>query len=460
MPETSKPALDPAATAAHNDAIIRQQAAQDAAGHSTVLTDADLKSTSDAMDRLAEAQAKSKEDAAVAAQKTSEEIAAAAQAAKEAAGKTPEEIAAAAEAAKKSADDAAAARTAELEKAETFFKDSPKLPPNASPKSGEAFNSIKIKAAQEISARDQQLETLRKEKTALEELLKNPVPPELEKEISELREWRAKLDVEADPKFKEFDKAINGTRDFIYAQLQANPNVNESLIEQIKKFGGPDMIKWDKIFAGLNDPTLQRIIESKIADIEMAKFNKTQAINTAKTNIKQYVGERTKQFEQTSKAHTEATQKHLSEFVGKFDWMKEQKIDAGLDVDKRKIAEEHNAFVSQLQQELLGALNDDSPEMRAIQIAGMAQLVNLDRVHKSTVAELATAQKALKEANDTIAKFKAGSTSRLRESGAASAAAQPVKPDEGKLFNTPAIQALDDLATQMMETRARAAAGA
>src|SRR6185503_11360017 len=410
MPETAipaKPVVDPAAAvAANNDAIVRQQAAQDAAGHSTVLTSDDLKSTSDAMDRLAEEQAKAREAAA----KTPEEIAAADKAAKEAAGKTPEEIAAADAAAKKAADDAAAAREAELTQAETFFKDAPKLPPNASPKSAEAFSGIKIAAAKEISAREQQLETLRKEKAALEERLKSPIPPELEKEVTELREWRAKLDGEADPKFKEFDKTIDGTREFIYAQLQANPNVGEALIAQIKKFGGPDMIKWDKIFAGLNDPTLQRIIESKIADIEMAKFNKTQAINTAKTNIKQYLGDRAKTFEQSTKAHTEATQQHLSAFISKFDWMKEQKTE-GLDAEKRKAAEEHNAFVGQLQQELLGALNDDTPEMRALQIAGMAQLVNLDRVHKATVEKLTTTEKLLKEANETLAKFKASGTS-------------------------------------------------
>src|SRR5688572_16848095 len=120
---------------ANNEEVIRKQAAQDAAGRSTTLSPEDLNDSMSALDRLAEAQSKEKEVIPEAGAVTPET-------------KTPEEIAAAAkaaeEAAKKAADEAAA-RTAELAKAdETFFKDSPKLPPNASPKSSESFNSIKL----------------------------------------------------------------------------------------------------------------------------------------------------------------------------------------------------------------------------------------------------------------------------------------------------------------------------
>src|SRR6185369_5758814 len=249
-----EPVLDASTDAtAHNAEVARKLAEQDAAGRTTTAAPADLADSSSALDKLAEAQAKEKEnppeDAAPEVTPTTPEV-------------TPEEKAKADEAAAK----AAADLKADQERAEAFFKDAPKLPPNASPKSSEAFNSIKIRAAKDISERDAEIEKLRKEIAERDEKLKNPLPPETEKEIKELREWRAKLDVDADPKFKEFDKGIEQTREFIYSQLLQNPNINPSLIDAIKKHGGPEMVKWDKIFDGLKDPTLQRIIESKIAD--------------------------------------------------------------------------------------------------------------------------------------------------------------------------------------------------
>ena len=107
----------------------------------------------------------------------------------------------------------------------------------------------------------------------------------------------------------------------------------------------------------------------------------------------------------------------------------------------------------------MDALNDDTPEMRALMIAGMGKLLYLQRVHPVALAQVKELQGQLKEANDTIAKIKSSSVSRMRESGAPTNATVPVKTDDAKLFNTPATQALDDLMKNMMETKARAAAG-
>lgn len=440
MPEPTQttPVLDPAA---HNEEVKRKLESQDAAGHSTALTEADLKNSSDALDKLAESIGKEKEETPPT---PTPEV-------------KPEDAAKVAEAAK-AAEEAAKQSEADLARAEEYFKDAPKLPPNVSPKTNDSFRHIKIKAAQEISAREAELEKIRKEKAELEEKLKNPVPAELDAEIKNLREWKAKLDVEADPKFKEFEKTINGTREFIYSQLTNHPGVSDKLVDAIKAHGGPDMIKWDKIWEGLKDPTFQRIIESKLADIEMAKFNKTEAVKSAKTNIQQYLGERAKQFENTTKVHTESTQKHLGEYLSKFAWMQEHKIADGTEEAKKKSMEEHNVFVNETRKSLMDALNDDTPEMRALMIAGMGQLLYLQRVHSATAAELKAAQTQLKEANDTITKIKSSSVSRMRESGAPTNATTPVKTDDAKLFNTPATQALDDLMKNMIEQRAKTSA--
>lgn len=363
------------------------------------------------------------------------------------------------EAAKKAADEAAAKeaeKKAAEERAEAFFKDSPKLPPNASPKSVEAFNSIKQRAAQDISARDAEIEKLKKDLAERDEKLKNPLTPEIEAEIKELREFRAKLDVETDPKFKEFDKNMDATREFIYDQLRKSPNVQgEKIIEQIKKYGGPEMIDWSKLWDGLKDPTMQRIIESSIAEIEKAKFLKSQAVQTAKKHVDEYVKERATQAEKAVKGHNEATKAQLAEFTSKLDFLKERTIDPKADEATKKQLEAENAWVKETNEQLLEAVKDDSPNMRALMIAGMAQLFHTRRVLEAERAVFQKEHKELLEARESLKKIKSASVNRIRENGApADGKVAPAKKTEGDIFTKPGVQALDDLAKEIMEKRA------
>lgn len=338
---------------------------------------------------------------------------------------------------------------AHRKRADEIFKDSPSLPSNASPKSTEAFSSVKIKAAQEISAKEAEIEKLRKEKEELVAKLKDPVPDELKKELDDHRNWRAKLDIETDPKFKSFDKTVSESREFIYAQLRKSPAVGQAVIDEIKKYGGPENIQMEKIFEAMKDPTIQRLVESKIADIEMAKFNKEQAIKSAKDNVNQYLADRQKTWDESATAHNTATQSRLDQLTGKLEWLKEKAGDT-----------EHNKFVSEVQGHIKNGLQDDSPEMRAIMLAGMAQLLYLQRVHDGAKSTLEAERKSheetkklLAETNATLEKLKKASVSRLRESAA---------PPGGKLPGTtkdvdfrPASQAIDDIAKQISEERQR-----
>lgn len=350
----------------------------------------------------------------------------------------------------------AAKRDADLKSADAYFKDSPALPPNASPKSSEAFSAVKIRAAQDISARDQKIEELGKQIKDFEEKLKNPIPAELESEIKELREWRAKLDVEVDPKFKEFDKSNSQATEFIYAQLKQSPVITDAIIEEIKSHGGPTKIKWEKLFAAIADPTTQRIIESKLADIEMTNFNKAQAIKAAKENIGQYIGERQQAFESSINSHTTSTKKILTDLTGRLDWFKPRTADAKADDAAKKEVEEHNSFLAATQKQVDEASADDSPQMRAILLTGMAQLFNLQRIHEGTAAKLAIVEKALAEATEKLDRYKNASRSRSQESAAPANGNLP-KTKVADQFNTRPNEALDELMKSVMEKRAAAA---
>lgn len=343
--------------------------------------------------------------------------------------------------------------TAEAHKkrADELFKDSPSLPANASPKSNEAFSSVKLKAAQEISALEATVEKQKKEIADFQAKLKNPVPEEVTRELNDHRQWRAKLDVETDPKFKEFDKKVSEAQEFIYSQLRKSPAITPEVIEKIKSYGGPENVNLEKIFESMKDPTIQRMVESKVADIEMAKFGKEQAIKSTKENISQYLTERQKQWEESATAHNTATQTQLDQLTGKLEWLKEKPDDA-----------EHNKFVAEVQGHIKNGLQDDSPEMRAIMLAGMAQLLYLQRVHEGAKSNLESERKSheetkklLTEATAKLDKFKNASVSRLRESAAPPGGRLPEAKKDVDF--RPASQALDDIAKQVVEERQRTA---
>jgi hypothetical protein len=411
----------------------------------------------DAMMKEAESKASEND---VDAQKTADEKAAADKKAADEKAAAEKDAADPAKVAEKAAAEKAAADKVEAEKkkAEDIFKDTPSLPPNASPKSAEAFATVKIKAAQEISAREAKIAELEAAKKELEAKVANPVPPEVEQELKSLREWRARLDVDIDPKFKEHDKTIDSAREFIYAQLKKSPQIGDDVIEKIKKLGGPDQIQMDKLFESLGDKTAQRLIESKLADIEHTKFNKEQAIRAAKENISGYMQERQKAVEAGAIQHNTDTEVELKKHLPKLDYLQKKDVPAGADEATKKAIAEHNASVDQTTGYVQAALKDDSPEMRAVMIIGMSRLLHIQPQLVAANARVADLEKQLKEATDKIAAFKGASVSRLRESAVPPGGKLPeAKQNEKDIFHTRATDALDKIAESIQAERARAA---
>jgi hypothetical protein len=426
---------------AANAEVARKLAEQDQAGRSNVPDAAGIEAAGSALDKhfkeMEEAAAKA------AAEQTAPEI-------------KPEPTAAEKEAAAKDAADKAAADAARAEqtkKSDDLFKDVPSLPPNASTKSVEAFSTVKLKAAQEISRLQQELEAAKKQSQELEQRTKTP-PPELEaanKELADLRAWRAKLDVDADPKFKEFDSRMEKSRDTIYELLKENPLVTQKTIDQIKSYGGPDKSDLSKLFEAMKDPTLQRMVENKILDIKTAHIEREQAVKATKGNVQQWMDEQKKAKETEVTTRVATTKQELEGFLGGLEWFKEKAIDDKATAEEKAATAADNALTKQLRSELEAAVGDDSPRTKAILLTGLVQLTRLQKVHEGTLAKLTAAEKTLAEKEAFIAKIKASSTSRLRESGA---------PVDGKLpqvrqdiFNTPATSALDALAATITEQR-------
>ena len=425
----------PEEVAAANAEAIRKQAAQDLAGHSNAPSFD--KSTVDSLDELRAkivAEKNAAEPAEVAAKAEADKKAAdeakAAEDAKALAAKAEAGDADAALEVQKQAEarklaDAAAAKASEdaaalKTKADELFKDAPTLAPNASPKSAEAFSQIKARAAQEINTRDAKIAALEAEKAELSAKANLPVPAEVTKELESLREFRARLDIEADPKFKTFDTEISKTAEFIYTQLKRSDKITPKIIEDIKALGGPQNVAMEPILALVNDATTRRIIESKLAEVEMTAYNKTQAIEAAKANVKKFQEEREKEWSGAATSHNDATKAQLEAIAAKVSWLQEVKPDPKA-TDKaaaEAAAKAHNETAKRFRGELDLAIQDDSPNMRATLMLGMVQLFRLQAVHEATVKNAARLEASLAEATKTMDRLKAAGASRLRTSGA------------------------------------------
>jgi hypothetical protein len=332
------------------------------------------------------------------------------------------------------------------------------LAPNASPKSAESFTKIKMIAAQEVAARDAKVVELQKAVETLKEQLKNPIPPETEAELKEHREWRAKLDVEADPKFNEYTKGIASAQEFVYAQLKKG-GVSDELIEKIKSYKGPENVNLTTLFekGGPNgsplDATTRRLVESKIADIEQMKFNREQAIKSAKENIGAYLKAQEAARSKDLTVHDDATRAELNSLMPQITWLQPVKVEG--DDAAKKAAQENNAFLETVKKEMEVALNDGTAGMRATMILGMGRLFVVQRELKAAQDKLAASEKSLTEANAKLAKYMNASRSKLPQSGASATNVPAPAPKTD--YNKSAAESLDELAKQITEERQRAA---
>lgn len=457
MPEdTTDKVLTPEEVAAHNAEIAAKQANQDAAGKSMAGTPGEFEESQTALDKMAAAISE-KNKPIDEEGNTAAPVVEPKPADKPAVEPVPDaDKVTAEEAARKLAEETEAKRK-QLEEADAFFKDAPKLPPNASVKSSEAFSTVKIKAAQEISARDAKLKDLEAQLTAAKESQGKPDPKyaAIEAENKELRDWRSKIDVDFDPKFKFFDERASSARGVIYSMLKANPQVNDATIKQIEALGGPDRMDLESFFKALKDPALQRMVEGKVSEIHAINYEKGLALKSTKDNLQQYLKDREGEVSKGNEKQTLEASQALNEITGQMEWYKERAVTPGADEATKKQVEDHNKFVAQTRTEISEILKDNSPRTKAILIAGTMQLFQLRNDHASLEKNFKELEAKFKDINTKYESVKKASTTRLRETAAPATPAQipEAKKDQ---FNVRAEDALDAMARQISEKRVAA----
>lgn len=368
-----------------------------------------------------------------------------------------------AEKAAKAQAEADATKIADEKLADDIFKDAPQLPAGASAKSHEAFAHVKVQAAKDVSAARKEAEDLKKRVAELETKVNAPLPEDIKKRLDEADLFRAKLDVEADPRFKVNVKKIEAAHDFIYAQLKKSPVVNDALIEKIKAMGGPENANLSKLFEQMGDPVVQRLVDSKVSEIETIKYEQDRAREAAKANVTEYLRERQEAFSQGAVAHNTHTKQFYTEITKDQPWVNKKSVPANASAEEAAAIKQHNDFVDSTSKQVSIALNDDTPQMRAILLMGMGELFHVQAQLKGSQAAItakdgviAEKDKAIADLNATIARLKNSGASRIRDGGAPQGGGAPKPPTPSDQLNLSTRDALNMHAKQVMEARAAA----
>lgn len=313
------------------------------------------------------------------------------------------------------------------------------LPPYTKPKSVEAFATVKQMAREKLAAVEREKAELTAKLAAAEAATKPVATPEAEKELTDLRNFRLKFDVEADPSFKAWDTSIKENEELIYAKMKA-AGVDEASIKKIQELGGPGVIDWEALASKFPAP-LKRYIEGKVFENEDLAEKKKAAVAEAQKNSAEFVRTRQEEIYKGTEGRQKETLAAFDEFRPNMAWLKEAPIPPTATPEEKAKLEASNALVKQVETDMQEAFSDDSPRMRAILISGFAQLMRLRTEHDAVIAthkaEVDKLNASIKEKDAFIARIKNSSTARL------SSASPEGKPKAKVDLNEDAASALD-----------------
>lgn len=297
--------------------------------------------------------------------------------------------------------------------------DAVELPPHTKPKTAESFFKLKEVARAKVSTLEKERDDLKNKLSTAEAKAKEGLSPEQKKEVEELRAFRQKMDVEADPAFKDYDAKVKNNIDSIYSRLEAN-GFDKAAIERVKELGGPAGVNWDGL-TGKISSTLKRYIEGKLFENEDLAEKKKSAIETAKKNANEYLqGRESAMAKRDDDLVTEANKTWSEEILPKMAWLKVADVEKEKDKDQ---AVAHNKLVEQINGDIKEALADNSPRMKALLIAGYANSQKMrwefDRLKSGTDAKIAALEKELSEAKGMVERIKKSSPGRVNSNAPA-----------------------------------------
>ena len=279
-----------------------------------------------------------------------------------------------------------------------------KLRADASQKTKDTFANLKEISAARIKEKNDEIARLKAEQdraieaarqAAIEEAQKQvAVPEDVQKELEELRQLRARVDVESDPKFKEqFDSKKEANYESIYKEL-AQFGLKESELKVLRKIGEAEKIENITEMAAKLPPASRLKIEAKLFENLNLSDAREKALADARERAQQIWQER----EGQTKAQQEAAKAEREKAIASFkshEIFKKAEIPANTPPEQRKKLEAANQQREKLQKLYDEVVNDETPMAKAEAAFGLVLAHQFKSELDAAKAELAAAKKEL-----------------------------------------------------------------
>lgn len=319
-----------------------------------------------------------------------------------------------------------------------------KLRADASDRTKTTFEDLKrtarereAKARQEAEEYKKQLEEAKKAadeaKKLAEEAGKKAAAPEVEKELKELREFRATFDAERDPEFnKKFEERRTRNNTTIFETLKRN-GLKDDVMEQVRKLPYDQQVDQISRWADKLPPRDKLAVTGRLADNETLEADRRAALDEVKAKAAEILAKKSEVPAKNQEAFVQEAVATLKPVLPQLAWLHPKEIPATATPKEKADLEQHNAQAVEAQKMLLGFLQDDSARTRSI-LALSGILAPRYR------AELAAAKAELETVKKELGSIReAGRLSKTaRSSGTAAGAAPKVD-----IFNTNADDAME-----------------
>jgi len=342
-----------------------------------------------------------------------------------------------------------------------------KLPPHSRPASAEAFATVKEMGRQEVERISKRARALAEEvaaskASAAEAAAKAAqVPPEILKEVEELRNFRAALDVDNTPQVKAVTEKITANEERVFSLLRENGMSDDGLKQIKEELGGVAKVDWSSVLAKL-DATAADDLKSLVSEARILGRDQVEAAKKARANASEFVKAQEQAEIKRQQLVSQSRATAADVLLAKIDHAREVDVAKVSEVD-RPTAIIRNAAAKKIRERVAAALSDTSPDMHATLAVGSAlafvyaeqndgltkRLATIETAHKAALVAMQKERDTAVAQLDRIRKASRGS----RVDDPNRSVRKPVDAGGEYKFGVRSSQALDQLAEQVTAER-------
>jgi hypothetical protein len=245
-----------------------------------------------------------------------------------------------------------------------------KLRSDASEKTRTTFEDLKRTAREREQKAREQAEQVRQEAEELRKKLKElegkPASEEAERELKELREFRAVFETEKDPEFnKRFQSRRESNESVIFETLKKN-GLKEDVIDKVRKLPYEQQVEQIARWADKLTAREKLTINSRLADNEAVDMERQQALAEARSKANEILAKGRTTGSPSDETFVAEVVSTLKPILPQVAFLHPKEIPASASPKERAEIEKSNSEAAAAQQRLLDLVQDTRPRTKAL----------------------------------------------------------------------------------------------